>query len=229
MLRFCTRDGSPTSSAQYDATMYSSQLLTPAPAPPGTPRRDWLWRFFPWHQDSANYRSVQFVLSVNQVAAGVANFQDEDWQGSFLVEALVANRNRKRSFQLALAVGGFVTMPPQVPGEHPNLVVIEGHAVLRFAEQNQVFGNFLVAVPNFVEYEECLDAPPFGVLGDIKRNIQVHHAGQNPAGVALGVANEPPVFHHGLRGFFIRLRTGRRRGLFLGSRTLQYKKLGALI
>ena len=82
-----------------------------------------------------------------------ARENDENRQIAFFVEILMRDRHRQDAIEVALAVSGFVTMLSDVPGEYPDLVVVERHAIFVFGEQHQVLGDLLVAVADMVQHE----------------------------------------------------------------------------
>ncbi len=63
-------------------------------------------------------------------------------------------------------------------------------------------GTFFSPVLDFVEHEEGDDALAFGVLRDVERNVEIDHAGKNPAYAGVAIADQPPVFDDGVRGGF---------------------------
>ena len=62
----------------------------------------------------------------------------------------MCDRDWEDAIQIAFPVGSFVTVFPHIPGEYADLVVIERHAVFGFAEQYQIFLDFLVAVLHLI-------------------------------------------------------------------------------
>ena len=93
-------------------------------------------------------------------------------------------------------------MAAHVPGEDAKLVEVEGKAVFGLGEDGEVLRDFFVSVLDFVEHEEGDDALAFGVLRDVERNVEIDHAGKNPAYAGVAIADQPPVFDDGVRGGF---------------------------
>ena len=102
-------------------------------------------------EHAAHDRRVEFVLALDHVSRIIFYVHDENRQIALFFESLVRQGYRQYAVEIPLAVGGFITMPLDVPGEDTNLIEVERHAVLVFGEQNQVLRNFLVAVADFVE------------------------------------------------------------------------------
>ena len=79
---------------------------------------------FPRCQHPTDDGRIQLVLALADVARIVLHSEDEDRQGAFLVEGLLGDGYRQDSVQPVLAVGGFVAVLADVPGEDPDLVVV---------------------------------------------------------------------------------------------------------
>src|SRR5512146_208534 len=72
-------------------------------------------------EHAADDGGIQLVLALDHFAGIVLYPQDEHGQHAFLIEVLVRNRDGEDAEELALAVGGFVAMAFDVPGEDANL------------------------------------------------------------------------------------------------------------
>jgi hypothetical protein len=75
-------------------------------------------------QHPAHNWCVQLVLALADIAGIVFHSQDEDRQHTFLIEILAGHRHRQNAVQAVLAVGGFVAVLSDVPGEDADLIVI---------------------------------------------------------------------------------------------------------
>ena len=95
--------------------------------------------------------------------------------------------------KISFAVGSFVAMPPQVPGEDPQLVEILRRSVAGLIQQQQVLGNVFAAIANGVENKIGDDALALGVLRYFQRQININHAGQHPTVALQPVAHQKPI------------------------------------
>ena len=91
-------------------------------------------------------------------------------------------------------------MALEAPGEDADLVEVVGEASLVGAQDGDVDGDVLVVLRGFgiVDGGEDVgsdEALALGVTGEGVGGVDVHHAGVDPAGAVLGVADQPPVFH----------------------------------
>src|SRR5437879_2837745 len=77
---------------------------------------------------------VHLVLAFDDVPGIVFHAQDKGRQLTFFPEVLFRNRDWQDAIQLALTIGGFITMLPYVPSEDPCLIEVEGHAIFRFGQ-----------------------------------------------------------------------------------------------
>ncbi len=124
-------------------------------------------------------------------------------------------------------IGRFVAVFSDVPGEDANLIVIVGQTVVRFGDHAKILWNVLpcalfARVRYLIEHEESNKALAFGILGDIERHIDVHHACQYPAHAVLRVTYQPPIFQYRAGRFAARFRLHSRSGLLLRRRAFQY-------
>ncbi len=109
------------------------------------------------------------------------------------------------------AEGRLIAMALEAPGEDANLIEIERQAGLGRSEDGDVLRHFVVGsggfgVGHLGEHVSAHDALAFGINADLVGNIHIDAAGEQPAGVALGVAHQPPVFHDHRRRFGARWR-----------------------
>ena len=114
-------------------------------------------------------------------------------------------RYRKVSGDVVFAEGCFVAVFFRVPGEDADLVEVVGQAgfiggedceVLRDAGYGlTVVDHAGVGVVYVGEDVGAYDALAFGVAGQGVGGVYVDQVGVDPACVAIGVADEPPVFH----------------------------------
>ncbi len=166
------------------------------------------------------------------VAAVVFHSQHKHRQRAFFIKIFLSNRRRQDAVQVALAIGGFVTMAFYIPGVDPRLVEVEVHAVVRLGQQHQILRDFLVPVRDLVEHKKCNDALAFRVLRNFEGRVDIHQPRQHPSDVLLRIADQPPVFHdrgRGVRRFPIGFRRGGGSGKdFLGGGTPQNRHFGAL-
>src|SRR5579872_7519168 len=99
-------------------------------------------RGFSGSQNSPDNWSIQLVFALGNVAGVVLDAKDEHGEGSLFVECLLGDSNRQNTRQSVLAIGGFVTVFSNVPGEDAYLIVIVRQSVVGFGQKAQVLRNF---------------------------------------------------------------------------------------
>ena len=99
---------------------------------------------FARRQNSSHDWGVQLVLPLADIAGVIFHAQDEDRQGSFLVEILFRDGDRQNSVQAVFAVGGLVAVLARVPGEDADLIEVEGQPIVRIGQHAQVLRNLLL-------------------------------------------------------------------------------------
>ena len=96
------------------------------------------------------------------------------------------------------AEAGLVAVVGAVPGEDAYLIEVEGQAGFGRRHQGEVLGNHVVGQVGLCIFDgsdrPCADeALTFAILRDLAGDIDVDAAAEDPAGVALIVAGQPPV------------------------------------
>src|ERR1700728_3273150 len=127
------------------------------------------------------------------------------------------------------AVGGFVTMLANVPGEDADLVIVIGQAVVRISQEAEMLRDLLISILHFVESKEWHETLALRVLRDVEWDVDVAHAREDPSDAALIVADQPPILkcrarwrlRAGLSGDDFRC--GRGSGLLLRCLALQQR------
>src|SRR2546426_6812135 len=162
------------------------------------------WRLLARRKNPLHDRSCQFVFSLTYVSVLVFYAEHENRQLAFFVEVLFGYHHWQYAVQIAFPVSSLIAVPPHVPGEDADGIVVERHAVFVLAKQSEILRHPFVSIGHFVENERSDRALPLRILCDFERDIHIHHARQNPADVSLSITHEPPIFHR---------RTWRLRGL----------------
>src|SRR5262249_24575834 len=142
---------------------------------------------------------VHLVLTLENISVLVLHTQDEHWQRAFLFEGLIRHCDRKHSCDIALTIGSLISMALEVPTEDARLIVIEGHTISRWCEQNKIVGHIFVGtigawVNDVSQHKERDNALSLGVLRDLERDIDIQISPEDPTRM-LAVAHQPPVFH----------------------------------
>ena len=115
------------------------------------------------------------------------------------------------AFDVAFDMGGFVALAAGIPGEDAEVIeVVIDVAGGEGGPEPDGF-EFTGAGGDLSEGVVGGDAGAFGVLGDLFRDSEVKKRGEDPAGAAIGGADEGPGFESGAGG-------GRRGGFGLRGR-----------
>src|SRR5215469_4070236 len=110
------------------------------------------WRgLFAGVQDPVDQRRPKLVQPFFYLAVLIFHMKSEGTQHAFLAKVLLAERDRKTSCQIALAIGGLIAMLARVPRVNAKLVEIIRQPVFGLREQNQIFRNFLSIVFDLIE------------------------------------------------------------------------------
>jgi hypothetical protein len=153
----------------------------------------------------------------------VAVGDQEAEDGRFAVRAgLCGHQNRQIALNGMQPEGRLIAVMPETPGEDAHLVEVIGKAGFRRTHHGYVLRNLVVGraglgVEDLVENVGSYVALALGIGTNLVRHIHIDAAGEQPAGVALRVAHQPPVFHYrrhhrGLDGRRSNGSTGNRRG-----------------
>ena len=90
---------------------------------------------FPWRgnflhfsgrENATDDGGIHFVLSLAHFAVVVFYLQHENRQSAFFVEIFLRYRHRQEPIQIVLAIGSFIAMLSDIPGEDADLVIGEG-------------------------------------------------------------------------------------------------------
>ena len=125
-------------------------------------------------------------------------------------------------------------MTLDAPGEDADLVEVIGQTGLRRLQEHHVLGHFVVGsggirIGDLGKHVGAYDALAFGILRHRIGHIHVDAPGQQPADMALAIADQPPVFHAGGRCFEL-ARKRRGGGSWLGDRSgCLSRRLGARV
>src|ERR1019366_9098098 len=75
-------------------------------------------------QNSAHDRAIQFVSDVHHLPVVIFLADGEGRQVAFFPEVLMASLHREVTFEIALAISGFIAMLRPVPGKNSDLIKI---------------------------------------------------------------------------------------------------------
>jgi hypothetical protein len=141
--------------------------------------------------DNGRIELVQLFMNIPLL---VFEAQSESPQRTLFAKVLLPMGYRQHASQVSLTIGGFITMLARIPGKDPDLVDVERHAVFGLSKKYRILLYRLAFVLDFIQGKGGNNTLPFGILGDLIRNIHVKSAAINPANAFLLVTNQPPVF-----------------------------------
>src|SRR5436309_10902325 len=81
-------------------------------------------------QHPAHNRRVQLVFPLRDVSGIVLDSKNEDRKRPFFIERFSSDRHRQYAIESTLAVGGFIAMFADIPGEDAGLIEVVGQAVV---------------------------------------------------------------------------------------------------
>src|SRR5438094_9000954 len=87
------------------------------------------WRLLARRKNPLHDRSCQFAFSLTYVSVLVFYAEHENRQLAFFVEVLFGYHHWQYAVQIAFPVSSLIAMPPHVPGEDADGIVVGGHAV----------------------------------------------------------------------------------------------------
>src|SRR5437667_11152280 len=92
------------------------------------------WRLLARCKNPLHDRSCQRIFSLSEVSVLVFYAEYENRQLAFFVDVLFGYHHWQYAVQIAFPVSSLIAVPPHVPGEDPDGVVVERHAVFVLAK-----------------------------------------------------------------------------------------------